>query len=275
MKKLIFSCLLLAFFLNPAFAQEPFNPGDKIIFSNDDVVFRQIDEHTWVGTGNEMWNESLYLVEGSERSILIDAGTSIKDLDKIVASITDKPVTLVATHVHPDHTGSSIKSFHEIYVNPGDTDLIPVFMPDYEGNVKYLKDGETISLGNRQLEVVFTPGHTKGSTTFLDKTAGYGFSGDSFGTGLLLLSTDFSTFITSCKRISSLMEEKNIRYLYTGHHDGANMETLNKIKDMLTLSRNVLSGNIKGFANPDNTFGLNLAVEGEGYRIIFNETAVK
>ena len=71
------------------------------------------------------------------------------------------------------------------------------------------------------------------------------------------------------------MEEKNIRYLYTGHHDGANMETLNKIKDMLALSRNVLSGNIKGFANPDNTFGLNLAVEGNGYRIIYNETAVK
>jgi hydroxyacylglutathione hydrolase len=270
MKKFISGCLLIILFSMPAFTQE-----GKIVFSNDDVVFRQIDEHTWVGTGHEMWNESLYLIEGSDRSILIDAGTNIKDLDKIVSSITRKPVTLVATHVHPDHTGPSINSFPEIHINPGDRELIPEFMGNYKGAVKYLKDREIIDLGNRQLEVVFTPGHTKGSTTFIDKNAGYGFSGDSFGTGLLLLTADFSSFIASCERICSLMEGNHIKHLYTGHHDGNNMETLNKINDMLALSKNVLSGNIKGGINPDSTFGLHLAVEGNGYRIIYNESAVK
>lgn len=42
-------------------------------------------------------------------AVLIDAGTRIKDLDKIVAKLTNKPVMLVATHVHGDHTGSAIK----------------------------------------------------------------------------------------------------------------------------------------------------------------------
>lgn len=270
MRKFILCHLLLVLILNAAFSQE-----NKIVFSNEDVIFRQIDQHTWVGTGHEMWNESLYLVEGRDRALLIDAGTNIKDLGKIVASITDKPVTLVATHVHPDHTGPSINSFPEIYINPGDKELIPEFMGNYRGKVNYLEDRESISLGNRQLEVLFTPGHTKGSTTFIDKKAGYGFSGDSFGTGLLLLGTDFSTFIASCERISAVMEAENIRHLYTGHHDGNNMETLNKIRDMLALSKNVLSGKIKGETNPDNTFGLNLAVDGNGYRIIFNEPAVR
>jgi glyoxylase-like metal-dependent hydrolase (beta-lactamase superfamily II) len=222
-----------------------------------------------------MWHESLYLIEGSKRSVLIDAGTNIKDLDKIVSSITNKPVTLVATHVHPDHTGSSINCFPELYINPSDTGLIPVYMSKYPGAVKYLKDKEIIDLGNRQLEVVYTPGHTKGSTTFIDRKSGYGFSGDSFGTGLLLLSMDFSTFMASCRNICTIMEGNKVKYLYPGHYNNNNMETLNKIKDMLALSQNVLSGKIKGYPNPNNTFGLKLAVDGSGYRIIYNESAIK
>jgi hydroxyacylglutathione hydrolase len=275
MKKLIFCFFLLVLFKNAAFTQNSLNIDGKIVFSNDDVVFHQIDDHTWVGSGHEMWHESLYLIEGNNKAVLIDAGTNIKDLNKIVASITKKPILLVATHVHPDHTGPSINSFPEIYINPGDTDLIPMFMSKYQGVVKYLKDNEIIDLGNRQLEVVYTPGHTKGSTTFIDKNAGYGFSGDSFGTGLLLLAENFSTFLGSCKKICSLMEENNIRYLYTGHYNENNMETLTKIKDMLAVSQNVLSGKIKGTANPDNKFGLNLIVEGKGYSIIYNESAVQ
>lgn len=275
MKKLIFSCLLLVLFGNVTFSQDSLKIEGKIVFSNEDVVFHQIDEHTWVGSGHEMWHESLYLIEGSDKSILIDAGTNIKNLDKIVASITHKPIILVATHVHPDHTGSSINSFREIYINPGDTDLIPVFMKNYQGVVKQLKDKEIIDLGNRQLEVVYTPGHTKGSTTFIDKKAGYGFSGDSFGTGMLLLTVDFSTFIASCERICSIMDGNKIKYLYPGHYSANNVETATKIKDMRALSQKVLSGNIKGGVNPGDTFGLKLSVEGNGYRIIYNESAIK
>jgi glyoxylase-like metal-dependent hydrolase (beta-lactamase superfamily II) len=275
MKIYIFSFLLLVLINNTAFSQDSLKIEGKIVFSNDDVVFHQIDKRTWVGSGHQMWHESLYLIEGNDKAILIDAGTNIKDLDKIVSSITKKPVILVATHVHPDHTGSSINSFPEIYINPGDTDLVPMFMSKYQGVVKYIKDKEIIDLGNRQIEVVYTPGHTKGSTTFIDKNAGYGFSGDSFGTGLLLLEVNFSTFIASCEKICALMEGNKIKYLYTGHYNENNMETLNKIKDMLALSQNVLSGNIKGNVNPDNKFGLNLAVKGNGYLILYNESAIK
>lgn len=275
MKNLIISCLILVLFKHVAFSQDSLRIEGKVTFSNDDVVFHQIDEHTWVGSGYEMWHESLYLIEGRDKSILIDAGTNIKDLDKIVSSITNKPVILVATHVHPDHTGPSINCFPEVYINPADMDLMQVYMSKYQGVVKHLKDKEIIDLGNRQLEVVYTPGHTKGSTTFIDKNAGYGFSGDSFGTGLLLLGVDFSTFIASCEKVIPIMEENKIKYLYTGHHNENNMETLHKIKDMLTLCQNVLSGNIKGNDNPGDTFGLKLAVEGNGYRIIYNESAIK
>lgn len=274
MNKLVISFLLLIL-SSIAFSQDELKIDGKVVFSNDDVVFHQIDEHTWVGSGNETWHESLYLVEGDDKAVLIDAGTNIKDLKKIVSSITKKPVTLIATHVHPDHTGPSINSFSEIYINPGDKNLVSTFMGNYQGVIKYFKDGEIIDLGNRQLEVVYTPGHTLGATTFIDKNAGYGFSGDSFGTGLLLLTVNFSTFIASCEKIIDIMKTDNIKYLYPGHYNYNNVEMLFKIEEMLALSKNVLSGKIKASSNSDNTFGLKLLVEGNGYNIIFNDSALK
>jgi hydroxyacylglutathione hydrolase len=52
-------------------------------------------------------------LEGTDRALLIDVGTRIADLDKVVASITKKPVMVVATHAHPDHTGAAINYFPE------------------------------------------------------------------------------------------------------------------------------------------------------------------
>lgn len=247
----------------------------KEVFKNDDVVFRQIDEHTWVGTGHLMSNESLYLVEGNYKAVLIDAGTKIVDLDKIVASITKKPVMLVATHVHPDHTGSAIDYFPELYINPADTVGIPQMMPNYKGQVKYLKDGQIIDLGGRKLEVVFTPGHTPGSTTFIDKDAGYGFSGDSFGSGNLLLTVNFSTLISSCEKTSAIMAKYGIKNLYPGHYFGKNAETKQRVDDMITLSKDVLSGKVKGTENPTGMIGLNLVVNAYGVRINYNEKGMK
>lgn len=276
MKKLIFVTILGACFQALIYSQTTTNQiGGKEVFKNDDVVFHQIDDHTWVGTGHQMYNESMYIVEGKGKAVLIDAGTRIKDLDKIVATITTKPVMLVATHVHPDHTGPSINCFPEIYINPADTVLVPQMMPEYKGKIKYLTDGEIIDLGGRKVEVVFTPAHTPGSTTFIDKDAGYGFSGDSFGSGNLLLSLDFSTLIATCEKMSAKMQKYGIKYLYPGHFFGTNQETKQRVDDMITLSMNVLSGKVKGKENPGGMMGLNLVVSDYGVRINYNEKAVR
>lgn len=223
-----------------------------------------------------MSNESLYLIEGNERAVLLDAGTVITDLDKIVASITSKPVTLIATHVHPDHTGSAINYFPELYINAADTVGIPEFMPEgYKGEFKFLQDGEIIDLGGRQLEVIFTPGHTPGSTTFIDKEARYGFSGNAFGSGNLLLTGNFSTLAATCEKMDKIIEKYDIRYLYPGHYIGNNPETPQRVKDMLTLSRDVLSGKVQGEHVPNAFAGLDLLVQEYGVRIYYNSQALK
>ncbi|WP_340113244.1 MBL fold metallo-hydrolase [Maribellus mangrovi] len=275
MKKLvlIFSTLFLAQIAG--LAQPKFQIDGEEVYKGDDVVFHKIDDHTWVGTGKAMSNESLYLLEGSDKSLLIDAGTNIKDLDKIVASISDNPVTLVATHVHPDHTGPSIDVFPELYINPADTVGIPQFMPNYKGEVKFLKDGEIFDLGGRQIEVVFTPGHTPGSTTFIDKAAHYGFSGDSFGSGNLLLTTNFSTLEATCEKMSEIMADNGITELYPGHYFGANKETKKRVDDLCEISKGALSGEIKGEENPRAFLGLNLLINQNGVRVNYAQSALK
>lgn len=276
MKKIVSCISLLVFSIFASFAQMPAPQIEgKEVYKGEDVIFHQIDEHTWIGSGHLMASESLYLVEGKTKALLIDAGTKIADLDKIVASITKKPVMLVATHVHPDHTGSAINYFPEIYLNAADTVNIPRMMPDYKGKVIYLKDGEVIDLGGRKIEVVFTPGHTPGSTTFIDPKAGYGFSGDSFGSGNLLLTTSFSTLKATCEKMSAIMAKDGIKYMYPGHFFGKNLETKQRVDDELTVCNGVLSGQIKGQENPQGMMGLNLVVNQYGVRINYNATAIK
>ena len=274
MKKLLSSAVVVAVLQAASFAQTPAPQIEgKEVFKNDDVVFHQLDEHTWVGSGHMMASESLYLVEGTDKGVLIDAGTRIPGLDKIVASITKKPVMLVVTHAHPDHTGSAISDFPELRIGAGDA--ASRFLADYKGTIKPLKDGDAIDLGGRTLDVVATPGHTPGSTTFIDKTAGYGFSGDSFGSGNLLLGGTFSTLLATCQTTSALMEKHGIKHLYPGHFFGKNFETKQRLDDMAAISRDVLAGKLKGEPNPRGIMGLNLVITAYGVRINGSESSVK
>ncbi len=274
MKTLLLSVIMTAFLQITVFAQTEGTQIDgKEIAGNDDVVFHQIDTHTWVGTGKMMFNESLYLVEGDTRAVLIDAGTKIADLDKIVASITEKPVMLVATHAHPDHTGSAINYFPELYIAPADA--ASQFVANYTGRIRELKDGEIIDLGGRTLEVVFTSGHTPGSTTFIDKDAKYGFSGDSFGSGNLLLFGSFSTLLSTCRKTSEIMEKYGIKILYPGHYFGRNAETKQRVDDIAAICKDVLEGKVKGEENPNGMGGLKRIVKAHGVSINYSDASIR
>ena len=275
MKKYLLSAFAV-FAAIVAFAQGP-RPGykEKTVYKGDDLEIRQIDEHTWHGNGHIMANEAIYIIEGEASALVIDAGTEIKDYDKIIAQITSKPVTLVATHVHPDHTGSAVNYFDEIFINAGDMVNVEEMMGDYKGKIKYLVDGQVFDLGGREIEVVFTPGHTPGSTTFMDKAAGYGFSGDAFGSGNLLLTTNWSTLLITCQRTLEYMEKYNITKLYPGHYMGSNCETQQRLADMLQMSRDVLDGKLAGEKNPHGMLGLNNVLSMHGVRINYADSALK
>ena len=241
----------------------------KVVYQDDEVVFRQLDEHTWIGNGHRVYNESLYLVEGNNRAILIDAGTYIPDLDKIVAKITSKPVTMMLTHAHGDHAGG-VGPFPEVYLNAGDMTIVPNNMRNYKGQIRYLNDGQVIDLGGREIEVIFTPGHTAGSTTFFDKAKHYGFSGDAFGSTNLLVFTNLSTEMYTAERIENYMKKNDIHFLFPGHYSGDNLESPQRVTDIKNICREILDGVRKPIVSNGNNGGNDMMVDDKGVRINFS-----
>ena len=71
------------------------------------------------------------------------------------------------------------------------------------------------------------------------------------------------------------MEKYGIKILYPGHYFGNNTETRQRVDDMITLSKDVLSGKIKGQENPRGMLGLNFVVNDYGVRINYGEKALK
>lgn len=216
-----------------------YNPA--IFFPNDEVEITQLDEHTWHGHGHLVYNESVYIIEGESSAILIDAGTNIKGLRKTVEDIVKKPVSLIISHGHTDHIGS-INEWDTIWIHPADVELLP---SSFKGKTRSLTNGQIFDLGGRQIEVLFTPGHTWGSTSFLDKEAHYGFSSDAFGSTNLLVFTDIHTELSTCILMDSIMSQNDIRFLYPGHTTGDNIETPERIRNLTTICRGILDDSIQ------------------------------
>ena len=272
MKRLALAILTMLLVLSAsAQIKSPLNDL-KTVYKDKNVTFRKIDKHTWIGSGNVMSSESMYIVEGKDKAVLIDAGTTIPDLDKIVSKITRKPVTLILTHVHPDHAGAA-GCFDEVWINPADSVYVPAFMPGYKGNIRYLEHGQLTELGERTLETFFTPGHTPGSTTFLEVGTDHGFSGDSFGNGYLLVFCDFRTLQKTCQDAYEYFSAKGYKKFYCGHFSGANFETLERIQTLEQVSEDLLAGKLEGTPNPNGM--LNRSVERSGVFVNYDELALK
>ena len=79
----------------------------------------QFEKGTW--EIDEFDCASMFLLEGTEKAMLIDCGMGIGDLRGAVEMITNKPLIVVITHGHIDHTGNA-RQFDEIWIHPKDRD---------------------------------------------------------------------------------------------------------------------------------------------------------
>ena len=212
MKRLIF---LAQLFLLTSLALR----GAEPVFSNDDLTATVIEPGvTVLETADKT---TLYLVEGDSAAVLIDTGTSIKDLGGIVSRLTSRPLKVLLTHGHYDHAGN-IAPFPEIYMHPADTVLDTPSLKEYKGRIIPLADGDTFELGNRRLDVVHLPGHTPGSVVFIDYDNGMAFTGDAFGSGQLWMQlapqVPMATLVASSCRMIELMADRGVDKLYVGHY---------------------------------------------------------
>lgn len=131
-----------------------------------------------------------YLVVGESRACVIDTMNGYTDLYQAVRKITDKPVTVVNTHGHPDHIFGNVY-FQEACLHPADRELARSFTESAEfmelcrknnWTVPPFRDilpGDVIDLGGRTLEIFSLPGHTPGGILLLLREERILFTGDS------------------------------------------------------------------------------------------------
>ena len=146
------------------------------IFEDENVIAYKPREDLWLLHTKQGVPVSFYVLEGSEKALIIDSGHIIKNFKSLIAKITQKPYILAVTHGHPDHVGS-INEFDMIYMNKKDEYLIP----NYKGTITNINQGYIFDLGNRKVEVIDMPGHTEGSIGFLDQNGKFLLVGDSIG----------------------------------------------------------------------------------------------
>jgi len=188
----------------------------------------------------------MYIIEGSEKAMLIDTGTKCDNLDEIVRSITKKPLYVVLTHLHFDHAGN-IGFFPDIYFHAADTLLLSRLKP-YKGTTHFVKDGDIFDLGDKKIEVKHMPAHTPGSIVLIDRANGNCFSGDAFGSGQVWLQlwpfSTMETYIESCRKMEQLMNE-GISKIYCGHYPYVKKPLdIRYIKNMQLLAESINNGTV-------------------------------
>lgn len=222
-------CLLAAFITSQA-----------QVIKNKDLIITKLEKGMWMVETTDM--NTMYIIEGNNKAMLIDTGGKRVKLDSIVGSITKKPLYVVLTHAHGDHTGN-IGSFKEIYLHEADRSLLN---STYQGKVNFVKDGDIFDLGGRKIEVKHMPAHTPGSIVLIDQEAGNCYSGDAFGSNQVWLQlkpySPMKTYIESCKKMEKLMDE-GISKIYCGHYQ-YNKIVYNKkyITEMRTLAEQLVNG---------------------------------
>lgn len=123
----------------------------------------------------------MFLLEGTEKALLVDTGMTTVNAKEIAESITKLPLELINTHGDPDHVGGN-KAFDKFYMSPDEVENLNSHGSIYDEIVP-VKEGDVIDLGDRPLKIIDLPGHTPGSIGILDVKNRVLIGGDSVQDG--------------------------------------------------------------------------------------------
>jgi hydroxyacylglutathione hydrolase len=224
---------------------------------------KEVADKVWQISDNG--DDNMYLVEGRDSAMLIDTGLGVADLTSVVNQLTKKPLIVVNTHAHPDHSGANYQ-FEKIYIHPADLeDAKPYSKPRqmpagaqqqttipeaelYKGTIHDpvfvpLSDGQIFDLGGRRIEIIHAPGHSAGEICLLDKENKLLFTGDNTNALVWL-------WLPTCRPLSEylvtleMLEKRGPEYttIFPGHNDPLPGDF---IKDQIACVKGILDGSLE------------------------------
>lgn len=165
---------------------------------------------------SSIYTSNVYLITGTWNTLedvnaLVDAGRDISILNVIPELPTgvgkQHVERVVITHNHYDHT-SMIAEVKKAF-----SPKVYAYSEFVDGVDCIIEDGDMIRLGDRNFEVIHTPGHSSDSTCFYNMDDGVLFSGDT----PLSVSAPYTTyengFVTALEKLC----RRDIRVIYPGH----------------------------------------------------------
>ncbi len=221
-----------------------------------------------------------FLVVGDEKAALIDTCCGLGNIRETVETLTDKPLVILLTHGHSDHTGGVYHFADDcgIYMSVLDNNLkrmtnegrrwyaetrgpircpgledemvasIPLEEPSTDFTFVDIKEGDVFELGGVELEVLHTPGHTEGSVCFLDKKHRILFSGDSLNKSIIL-PRQMNNSKVLIKRLHETMDKIWNMSVYfeiiAVGHDGF-ISSKDRVMEYIKLTEGLLEDSITG-----------------------------
>ena len=193
--------------------------------------------HVQLFTFNPLQENTYVLYNEEKECCIIDPGCYFASEEmKIRAFITErglKPVYLLNTHCHLDHIFGN-RFIHKTYgltlhLHPLEKPVLEygptagqkwqLPFDNYEGELNYLDEGDVVRIGEDELNVLFTPGHSPGHLSFYSKANKFVISGDVLFQGSVgrtdLPGGDFNILEESIKTKLYLLPEDTI--VYPGH----------------------------------------------------------
>jgi glyoxylase-like metal-dependent hydrolase (beta-lactamase superfamily II) len=193
---------------------------------------QQIAPETWaIGEPANDPDNYEYLLAGKTRALLIDSGSTPRDIHPALAALTRLPITVIPTHLHSDHT-NGLRNFDRIaLVDLPETRALlrggkvhmrrlqfmaPTSIPTPVFTVsEWIKPDSEIDLGGRTVRLLWTPGHTATSIAIWDPAVRLVFTGDYIYTTTLyafMPDSSLTAYQATAERLLKLLPADTIIY---------------------------------------------------------------
>jgi glyoxylase-like metal-dependent hydrolase (beta-lactamase superfamily II) len=155
----------------------------------------------------------LVLLQGNDRSMLIDTGTGDTDVRGPVDRLVSGDLIVAHSHTHSDHVGgdSQFDGRPRTTIIAHEVEAVRSAL-----GIPSIDEPGAIDLGGRIIDVLAIPGHEAAHVAFYDRASQILFTGDTLYPGRLYI-RDWGAFRASIARLVAFTETRPIKHVIGAH----------------------------------------------------------